>query len=90
VCKSLTELAIPDSVTNIGDNAFGWCTALTTISIGNSVNEIGDNAFGGCTALTEVIISDATAKQLNSTWSSPSPVSYSFYGSTYTVRFILP
>ena len=88
-CKSLTTINLGDSVESIGDYAFAVCKSLTTISIGNSVTTIGERAFVECT-LTKVIISDATAKILNEEWSSPSPVSYSFYGSRYPVRFILP
>ena len=88
-CKSLTKINLGDSVESIGDYAFAVCKSLTTISIGNSVTTIGERAFVECT-LTKVIISDETAKILNEEWSSPSPVSYSFYGSRYPVRFILP
>ena len=36
---------IPNSVTNIGDYAFYYCTSLTSVTIGNSVTSIGDYAF---------------------------------------------
>ena len=39
---------IPNSVTNIGDNAFWHCESLTNINIPNSVTNIGDCAFGHC------------------------------------------
>ena len=91
-CYALTTINL-DSVETIGKDAFSACNALKTISIGNSVETIGKDAFFECTALTKVIISDETAKILNEEWSSPSPEDEpvsSFYGSTYTVRFILP
>jgi hypothetical protein len=43
---SLTSV-IPNSVTNIGAEAFGYCGALTIVSIGNSVTSIGYYAFLG-------------------------------------------
>ena len=48
---------IPQSVTEIGDNAFEGCTGLTSIVIPDSVTEIGNNAFEGCTRLTSIVIS---------------------------------
>ena len=55
-CKNITEVDIPDSVTEIGDSAFSMCTSLTDVNIPNSVTEIGDRAFSGCTSLTDVNI----------------------------------
>ena len=51
--KSIT---IPNSVTSIGDGAFGNCTSLTSITIPNSVTSIGEGAFAGCTSLTTITI----------------------------------
>jgi hypothetical protein len=47
---------VPNSVTSIGDAAFGDCTSLTNITIGNSVTNIGNGAFFDCTSLTSVTI----------------------------------
>ena len=40
-CTSLTSVTIPNSVTSIGDGAFGGCTSLTNVTIPNSVTSIG-------------------------------------------------
>ena len=53
------DLVIPDSVTGIGDYAFGGCTGLTSVTIGNSVTSIGSYVFRGCTA--EIIWGDDPA-----------------------------
>ncbi len=47
---------IPDSVTSIGDGAFGGCTGLTSVTIPDSVTSIGDYAFYHCSGLTSVTI----------------------------------
>ena len=55
----LTEYTIPDSVTTIGDGAFGHCNSLTSVTIPNSVTTIGDDAFYNCSSLTSVTIGDS-------------------------------
>jgi hypothetical protein len=54
--KSVTSVTIPDSVTNIGEGAFSFCTNLTNVRIGNSVSSIGDFAFYYCDSLASVTI----------------------------------
>ena len=43
-----TDLIIPDTVTEINDYAFAWCTSITSVSIPGSVTSIGYHAFDGC------------------------------------------
>ncbi len=56
--KLVTELVIPDTVTEIKPYAFYNCTSLTSVTIPNNVISIGDDAFYYCTSLKEVHISD--------------------------------
>ena len=56
LCKNLTSVTIPNSVTSIGQSAFSGCTSLTSVSIPNSVTSIGQSAFYDCTSLTSVSI----------------------------------
>ncbi len=53
-----TSYTIPNSVTDIGDNAFYKCTNLTSVTIGNSVATIGNFAFCDC-YLTSITIPDS-------------------------------
>ena len=46
--NSNTTYSIPNSVTSIGNYAFGYCSKLTSITIPNSVTFIGDKAFFYC------------------------------------------
>ena len=55
-CRSLTDIVIPNSVTNIGDYAFSGCRSLTDIVIPDSVTNIGDCAFWDCRSLTDIVI----------------------------------
>ncbi|HMH57931.1 MAG TPA: leucine-rich repeat protein [Galbitalea sp.] len=50
----LTTAIVPDSVTDIGEEAFSFDTSLTSVSLGNSVTSIGLFAFvnDGLTAVT--------------------------------------
>jgi hypothetical protein len=41
----LTSVTISDSVTSIGNYAFGGCTSHTSVTIPDSVNSIGEAAF---------------------------------------------
>ena len=52
------HLVIPDGVTEIGNDAFRFCTGLTSIVIPDSVNKIEMGAFWGCTGLTSIDIPD--------------------------------
>ncbi|MBO7133588.1 MAG: leucine-rich repeat protein [Bacteroidales bacterium] len=56
-CSSLaTEIEIPNSVLNIGNNAFSKCRNLSSISIPNSVTNISDYAFFECSNLSTATI----------------------------------
>jgi hypothetical protein len=51
---SVTNVLIPDSVTNIEDGAFFDCESLTNVTIGSSVTSIGDWTFAFCPGLMSV------------------------------------
>lgn len=55
-CTGLTSVAIPSSVTTIGEWCFSDCTGLTSIDIPNSVTTIGTRCFNKCTNLTNIDI----------------------------------
>ncbi len=50
---------IPDSVTQIGEQAFVGCSDLSNITIPNGVTNIAAWAFGDCSSLTSVTIPDS-------------------------------
>ena len=58
-CGYLTDIAIPNCVTSIGNYTFYNCSTLTSITIPDSVTTIGDYAFSRCSNLTSIIIPDS-------------------------------
>lgn len=61
-CYFLTNIIIPDSVTEIGAGAFWDCLSLTGITIGSKVAAIGRYAFRACTSLTSIAIPDSVTE----------------------------
>lgn len=59
LCRSITDIAIPDSVTSIGRAAFSGCNDLTSIAIPDGVTSIEDETFEGCRELTSIAIPDS-------------------------------
>ena len=53
------QITIPDSVSTIGNSAFGGCESLQQITIPNSVTSIGDSAFSWCFSLQQITIPDS-------------------------------
>ena len=52
--KTETTYTIPNSVTSINVNAFGYCGGLKVVTIPNSVTSIGNYAFFNCRGLTGI------------------------------------
>jgi len=61
----VTEYTISDSVTSIGDYAFGDCTSLASVTIPDSVTSIGDGAFDYCESLASVYCKATTPPSLD-------------------------
>ena len=55
---TMTGVTIPNSVTNIGAQAFAYC-GLITATIGAGVTTIGNEAFASCTNLTSITVDPA-------------------------------
>jgi hypothetical protein len=53
---NIAGVMIPNSVTNIGVGAFGFCTSLARITVPDSVTSMGDKIFAECYSLMNVTI----------------------------------
>ena len=52
--EEITNLIIPNNVTNIGNYAFYSCLGLNSVTIPRSVTSVGNKAFYGCDNLTDI------------------------------------
>lgn len=55
-CTKLTDIVLPDGITDISSNAFSGCTGLTSLVIPYGVTGIYTGTFANCTSLTEIQI----------------------------------
>lgn len=76
--SKVMSIVIPNTITDIGSEAFCDCTCLTSIDFGDSITTIGDFAFGGCTGLLELIIPNSV-KEIKDN-------AFSFCGGLYSVE----
>lgn len=65
-CTRLTEIELPESLTDIEDYAFYCCISLTSIKWPESLTDIGYLAFYGCTSLTSIKLPESLTKIGNS------------------------
>ena len=57
-CKKLTEIDIPDSVTELGTGVFKGCVALTTADLPAALTVLPAETFSGCKALNTVTLKE--------------------------------
>ena len=67
---SIVSVAIPDSVTSIGDSAFAGCISLTSVVIPDSVETLGAYAFAYCDQLSEITLGESLVSIGDSAFSS--------------------
>ena len=55
-CSALESMALPSSVTNIGNNVFFNCSGMTNLTWNGEVGIIPDYALANCSSLGEILI----------------------------------
>ncbi len=60
-CDGLTQISLPDSITEIGKVAFGFCDRLTDVELSKNskLTSIVDSAFVSCTSLERINIPES-------------------------------
>ena len=54
--QTITRVTLPETITEIGEDAFRVCLALEYVNIPKAVRKIGESAFSCCRKLTEIEI----------------------------------
>lgn len=61
--NDLKSVILPESVTSIGEGAFGYCTSLTEVYIPEGVKEISENAFYASQNVTAIVARGSYAEK---------------------------
>lgn len=54
--SAMTSIVIPNSVTQMGQNAFSGCAGLESVTLGNGITRLEDRTFAQCTSLTTITL----------------------------------
>lgn len=76
----ITDILVPDDVTDIGDYAFYNCSSISNVTMHDNVIRVGNYAFYGCSSLLDITMSD----------SIESIESYAFYGCSSLANIEIP
>ena len=80
----VTDLVIPETVTEIKPYAFYKATCLTLLTFSNSVTTIGSYAFSNCSGLSSITIGNSVTSIGSSAFSNCSSLTYLSLGNSVT------
>ena len=83
-CKYIESITLPDTITQIGIQAFSGCTNLKSVVIGSGVkNILGSSVFYNCTSLESITVLSKTVEFTDSETTFPANATlYGYEGST--------
>lgn len=55
-CRSLTQITLPNSVTDVDNFCFSGCLKLKDVQLSESMTYISIGLFGGCRSLTQITL----------------------------------
>ena len=67
-CDDITNVKIPNSITEIGSYAFSGCDSLSSIFLSESIKSIGSYAFRDCSSLSNIEIPQGITRLENGTF----------------------
>lgn len=76
---NLIAVNLPDTVVEIGEEAFWNCISLSSVSLGSGLKTIRANAFYGCTSIGELVVPDSVER-----------IETAFYGNKNLTKLTLP
>ena len=76
----VTELTIPDTITQIAENAFHNMDNLETVNIGSGITSIGSSAFRSCSKLNTININKSEGSVTGAPWGAPKPPTVNWLG----------
>ena len=53
---TITSITMPDTIIQLGSNAFNGCSSLTTVCLSNALTIIPEYCFANCSSLTSIVI----------------------------------
>ena len=82
--SKVTEVILPNSVTDIGHHAFKGCSQLSKVVFGNSVKTIAPEAFLDCSSLTSIDLPNSLTSLGNSAFKNCTSLTHASMSNSMT------
>ena len=81
-CRSISEVVMPEGVTDIGEGAFKSCTGISSVKIPKNVTSIVYATFDGCTSLKNVTVPKSVTSIKSYAFNNCSSIEKAYYFGT--------
>lgn len=75
-CVGLTEMVIPDTVTELGMRAFHMCGKLEIVKLSSGLRELKEGTFEGCSALKYIVVPEGVTLIANKNFADCAALEY--------------